>query len=494
MAEGGKLERKVVSGVAWSFSEKFLTMVVQMVVSIIVARRLMPEDFGVMAILTFFTSVALTIVDSGFSQTLIRRKEPTDEEYRSVLTFNILTSVILYVILVLSARWLADFYNHAIIAEVAPVLFLLLPINAMCVVQTVMFTREFRFALLSKIVFSASIVSGVVAVVMAVCGCGIWSLVAQRLLAMGIKAIAFWWIRRWRSEARGSIKALRTLAPFSLRLLATDLIASIYNNIAQLFIGKMHSTGILGYYSQAQKLKDLPVISTVQAVQGVTYPALSTLTDDNAKFAEAYRRIIMLCSFAVMPVMLGLVAVAPELFALLLGDKWMPTVPYFEILALSGVVYPLSMVAYNVLKVRSDGRVILHLEVAKRAIMTLILIYTIPQSVEAIAWGMSLMALLDYLINTVAATRFTSLSLWRTVGAMLPSLLLAGVMFGALYLLDEHFATLTLGWRLLAKVATGAAIYLLLAALLRLKALSEAVTLLRGYGRSTQSDISVKNG
>ena len=311
---------------------------------------------------------------------------------------------------------------------------------------------------------------------------------------MGIKAIAFWWIRRWRSEARGSIKALRTLAPFSLRLLATDLIASIYNNIAQLFIGKMHSTGILGYYSQAQKLKDLPVISTVQAVQGVTYPALSTLTLDDERFAEAYRRIIMLCSFAVMPVMLGLVAVAPELFALLLGDKWMPTVPYFEILALSGVVYPLSMVAYNVLKVRSDGRVILHLEVAKRAIMTLILIYTIPQSVEAIAWGMSLMALLDYLINTVAATRFTSLSLWRTVGAMLPSLLLAGVMFGALYLLDEHFATLTLGWRLLAKVATGAAIYLLLAALLRLKALSEAVTLLRGYGRSTQSDISVKNG
>ena len=473
-----KLERKVLSGVAWSFSEKFLTMVVQMVVSIIVARRLMPEDFGVMAILTFFTSVALTIVDSGFSQTLIRRKNPTDEEYRSVLIFNVLVSLILYVVLVVAAHPIATFYQHDEIADVAPILFLLLPINSLCVVQTVMFTREFRFALLSKIVFASSLISGLVAVVMAVAGCGIWSLVVQRLLQMTIKAAAFWWIRRWRSEARFSFAALRQLAPFSLRLLATELIAAVYNNIAQLFIGKMHSAGILGYFSQAQKLKDLPVISTVQAVQGVTYPALSRLTDDEVKFAEGYLRILRLLSLVVFPVMLGLVAIAPEMFALLLGDKWMPTVPYFEILALAGLVYPLSVVAYNILKVRSNGGIILRLEVIKRVVMTLILLYTIPRSVEAVAWGMTVMAVVDYLVNTWAAQRYASISLGRLVWAVVPSLFTAAVMFGVLYVVAPYYALLTLGWRLMAKVATGAVVYLLLAALLRFDGVRDAWSLL----------------
>ena len=243
-----KLELKVASGVAWSFAEKLLSMVIQMAVSIIVARMLAPADFGVMAIMTFFTSVTLAIVDSGFSQALIRKQEPTEEEYRSVLRFNIVVSVLLYALLVAIAPPLSRLYDSPIIADIAPVLFLVLPINSLCVVQTVMFTREFRFALLSKIVFLSSLISGIVAVVMAIMGCGIWSLVVQRLLMMGIKAISFWAIRRWRSDAKFSFKALRAMAPFATRLLATELIASVYNNIAQLFIGKIHTTSTLGYY------------------------------------------------------------------------------------------------------------------------------------------------------------------------------------------------------------------------------------------------------
>lgn len=483
MSEGGRLERKVVSGVVWSFSEKFLTMLVQMVVSIVVARQLMPEDFGVMAIMTFFSSVALTIVDSGFSQTLIRKKEPTDAEYSAVLGFNVISSLLLYGLLVTVARPLATLYGQPAIADIAPVLFLLLPINSLCVVQTVMFTREFRFALLSKVVFLSSVISGAVAIAMAVMGCGIWSLVAQRLLAMAIKAVAFWWIRRWRSSSRFSLQPLREMAPFSLRLLATDLIASIYNNVAQLFIGKVYSTHILGYFSQAQKLKDLPVISTVQAVQGVTYPALSRLEEDEALFSNGYRRILMLTSFALFPVMLGLVAIAPEMFAILLGDKWMPTVPYFEILALAGVAYPLSVVAYNILKVRSDGRVILRLEILKRVIMTLILAYTIPRSVEAVAWGMTAMAFIDLAINLVASMRFVEVSVVSLLHSFMPQLLLAGVMFLALHLLNPSFEHLSLGVRLLVDVAVGGVIYIGGAALLRLRAFYECVSILKGFGK-----------
>ena len=478
MAEGG-LERKVASGIAWSFSEKLLTMLIQMVVSIIVARQLMPEDFGIMAILTFFTSVSLAIVDSGFSQTLIRKQNPSDEEYRSVLGFNVAVSLILYIVLLVVTPYIANFYGHSIIATVAPVLFLVLPINSLCVVQTVMFTKEFRFALLSKIVFLASLISGVVAVVMAVAGFGIWSLVAQRLLMMGIKAVAFWMIRRWRSDAHFSLAAIRAMMPFSLRLLATDLIASIYNNVAQLFIGKMHSTAMLGYYSQAQKLKDLPVTSTVQAVQGVTYPALSEINDNDQKFGDGYERIVRMLGFVVFPVMLGFVAIAEDMFLLLLGDRWMPTVPYFEILALSGLFYPLAVVAYNVLKVRSDGRVIVRLEVLKRVIMTLVLCYTIPRGVMAVTWGMTAMAGVEFLLNTGVAVRLARIGVMRLVRALLPSFILSVAMYFAIISILPRIADMGVALRLVCEIITGGAVYMLLATLFRLKALKEGVALLR---------------
>ena len=474
-----KLEHKVVKGVAWSFLEKILSMVVQMMVSIIVARQLAPTDFGIMAIMTFFTSVALTIVDSGFSQTLIRKEQPSDSEYRSVLRFNIVSSLVLYVALVAVAYPLAAFYDSPVIKDIAPVLFLVLPINALCVVQTVMFTREFRFALLSKIVFAASLISGVIAVVMAVMGCGIWALVAQRLLMMGIKAVAFWWIRRWRTSAKGGVKYLRDMAPFSLRLLATDLISAFYNNVAQLFIGKIYSTHSLGFYSQAQKLKDLPVTSTVQAVQGVTYPALSKLGADNMKFSEGYLKILRLLSFVVFPLMLGFVAIAPEMFELLLGDKWMPTVPYFEILALSGLCYPLAVVAYNVLKVRSDGRVILRLEIVKRVIMTAVLCYTIPRGVMAVAWGMTLMAGVEFLLNTGVALRLAKLGAKRFIGALLPSIVVAVAMYFAIILITSHISNMGLGLRLVCEILAGGVVYVGLAFILRLRALKEGVQLLR---------------
>ncbi len=481
-----RLETKVASGIAWSFSEKVLTMVIQMVVSIIVARELMPEDFGVMAIMTFFTSVALAIVDSGFSQALIRKESPSDSDYRTVLCFNLAMSVVLYGVLVAVAYPVAMLYEAPVIWTIAPILFLILPINALCVVQTVMFTREFRFALLSKIVFAASLISGAVAVVMAVTGWGIWALVAQRLLMMGIKALAFWSIRRWRSDAPLSLASLRAMAPFSLRLLATDLIASVYNNVAQLFIGKMHNTSMLGYYSQAQKLKDLPVISTVQAVQGVTFPALAQIKDDAQKFSSGYLRITEMLAFVVFPLMLGMVAVAEDMFLLLLGDKWMPTVPYFEILALSGLFYPLGVVSYNVLKSRSDGAVIVRLEVLKRVIQTLILAVTIPLGVEAVAWGITAMAAVEWLLNTATAMRYVSCGFATILRRVMPSLALAVAMYAVVRLSAPHLAMLHTALRLTLSVAIAVAFYLCGALLFRINALREALSLLRNLLRKSE--------
>lgn len=472
------LKEKVAGGVAWSIAEKVGSMLLQMVVSIVVARLLVPEDFGVMAILTFFTSLSLVMVDSGFSQTLIRKDKPTQEDYHSVFAFNIAVAVVLYAVLVAVAPAVARYYDLPVIADIAPVLFLLLPINALCVIQNTIFTREFRFRLLSQANFAASFVAGAVAIAMALLGCGVWSLVGQRVTILAVKTAILWVRSDWRPSHRFTMRPVREMAPFSFRLLSTDLIASIYNNISQMFIGKIYSADTLGFFNQAQKFKDLPLTSAMQSVQSVTYPALSKIGDQREKFAESYRQVLMVVAFMLFPVMMGIATVAEDLFALLLGEKWMPTVPYLQILCLTGVFQPLAIIAYNILKVKSNGAIILRLEIAKKALMTLILAITIPYSVKAVAWGLVAMSFCEFAINFVASMRYSALGIGRMLRTLLPTVTITAIMVVAVRFVGCAMDEFSVAARLAGEIATGVAVYLLLALTFRLEAFGEIRTLI----------------
>lgn len=477
---GDKLINKVATGVAWSVAEKLCSMLLQMVVSIVVARLLAPEDFGVMAILTFFTAVALVVVDSGFSQTLLRKKEPTNDDYKSVFIFNVAVSFTLYLLFVALSPLLARYYNLAVISGIAPVLFLLLPINALGIIQNTKLSREFRFGLLSRINFVASLIAGVAAIVVAMCGGGVWALVAQRLAQMATRSVLLWWLGEWRGEGSFSGRAWCEMAPFSFRLMSTDVVSAIYNNVAQLFIGKIYSPNTLGYFNQAQKIKDLPVQSAVLSVQSVTYPALAKIKDDTAKFAESFRKVLLINIFVMAPVAAGMSAVAEPLFKVLLGEKWLPTVPYFEVIALAGVFYPLSMVAYNVLKVHSNGSIIFRLELLKKAIMTAVLALTIPHSTMAIAYGLVAMTLVEFIVNFAATRRYTALSWWQMICTLLPSLLLTVVMYVAVKAVGYYSDDLAPIWQLLLQIATGVIVYALGAWICCLEALKEFVSTIKG--------------
>lgn len=474
----GELKDKVTRGVAWSIGEKVGTMLLQVIVSLVVLRLLMPDDFGVMAILTAFSAIALVVVDSGFSQTLVRTAEPAAEDYKSVFVFNIAVAVVLYALLVGLSPVAARFYDMPVLAQVAPVYFLLLPVNALCVIQTTIFTRQFRFALLSKVTFAASFISGLAAILLALAGCGLWSLIVQRVLQMALRAALLWWLSDWRPRASWSSGAIRRMAPFSFSLMITDLITALYNKIPQFFLGRLYPADTLGYFDQAQKLKDMPVSSTMLAVQGVTFPALSKIAGDGPKFAESYRQVVMVVAYALFPVMLGMSAVAPDLFAVLLGEKWMPTVPYFEAICFAGLFYPVAMVAYNVMKVKCDGGLIVRLEIVKKVILTVILIVTIPHSVQAVVWGLVVFAFCEMVVNVWASLRATELTLARFVWTLGPVAAVAGAMYGvvrvtAVILPDNDLL------RLVAGLFAGVATYVLFSALFRLEAFRETMAIVR---------------
>lgn len=476
--KGGELKDKVASGVAWSIGEKVGTSLLQMGVRIILLRLLMPDDLGVMAILMVFSTFALVVVDSGFSQTLIRKVDPSQEDYKSVFVFNMGASVVLYAALVALSPLVARFYEMPVITRLAPVFFLLLPANALCVIQNTIFTRQFRFALLSKVTFAAQLLSGLAAIGFALAGAGVWSIVAQQVMMMAVRAALLWWLSGWRPAGTWSSQAIRRMAPFSFSLLTTDLIAALYNKIPQLFIGKIYTADTLGYYDQAQKLKDLPVSSTMLAVQGVTFPALSKIQNDPAKFAESYRQVVMVVTYALFPVMAGMSAVAQDMFAVLLGEKWMPTVPYFEVICLAGLFYPVAVTAYNVLKVKASGKLIVQLEVAKKILLTAIFALTIPHSVLAVVWGLVAYAFCEMAINFIATTRFTSFSLLRFMRTVLPALFVTAAMYGIVRLTGWAVRDNSL-LRLFAEIAAGAAAYLIFSAVFRLEAYREVVGMIK---------------
>lgn len=463
---------------AWSIGEKIGTMLLQAGVSIIVLRQLLPSELGAWGILTALSTVALIVVDSGFSQALIRRTEPAPGEYKSVFLFNIAVSLVLYVLLVTLSPLVSRFYGMPGISVVAPVFFLLLPINALCVIQNTILTRQLRFALMSKVVFMASAVGGLVAVGLAFAGCGLWSFVGQRVTVMAVRTGLLWWYSDWRPSARRDRGALRRMAPYSLNLMATDLISALYNKIPQFFLGKLYPSNVLGYYDQAQKLKDLPVTSTMQAVQGVTFPALSRIGDLPAKLAESYRQVVMVVAYAMFPVVAGLIATAGEFFSVFLGEKWMPTVPFFEVICLTGLFYPVAMVAYNILKVRSDGKIIVRLEIAKKVVMTGIFAVTIPHSVMAVVWGLVAISCCEMAINFLATTRYTTLTLYRFVRTQLPVALVAAAMYGAVMGAGSLLGPDPL-LRLCVKILVGTAVYWGLSALFRLEAYREVVEIVR---------------
>ena len=475
------MSKRVASGVAWNIAEKIGSTLLQAIVSIIVANRIMPDDMGIIAVLTVFVTLSQVVIDSGFSQTLIRKANATAEDFKAVFRFNLIASVVLYAILTATTPWVASYYGWELIRKVAPVLYLLLPLNALCVIQNTIMVKEFRFAQLSTIIFFSSLISGILAIVMALTGFGIWSLVGQRVSMMTTKAILLWWKSPWRWRRDIKTGSLKEMTPYSLRLIATDMITAIYNNIAQLFIGKIYSADMLGYYNQAQKLKDMPVNATMQSIQSVTFPALAKISDNPTKFDEGYRRVLMLTAFIMLPVMTGLIATADDIYMLLLKPQWHPAIPYFRIMCLIGIFYPISAIAYNVLKVRSNGAIILRLEIIKKVIMTIILATTIPISVMAIAWGMVAAAACEMVLNIGATLRYAGLKLKSLATTLLPIIALTAVMYIATELVGYQIENLAVGLRLAIKIGVGIISYAAIAFITRMEAFGEALAIAKQF-------------
>lgn len=479
-----ELKHKVVKGVAWSTIEKVCSALLQMAVSLVLLNLLSPEDYGIMAIVAAFPAILMPLVDSGFSQALIRKKEVDDLDYSSVFYVNIAISLALYTILVALSPMISRFFNVPDFVVLAPVLYLLIPINSLSNIQNTILSRSMEFKSLSFYTLVANAVSSGVAIVMAIKGMGVWALVGQRLGVVIVKTLLLWKGSSWRPKWVFSLERIKGMFRYGSRILLSDLVSNIYYQISGLFIGKMYTKAELGYYDRGNKIKELPVTSTIMAVLNVTFPAFSRQKEDKAKLALNARKVFMLWAFVMLPLMGGLIAVAEDMFRALLPEIWLPAVPYLQILSVGGMLAPLSVISFNLVKVCSDGNMIFRIEFIKKIIATAILAITIPISIEAIAWGQVAIFVSDMTINTFAARHYVrEWSLWRRVLDMLPIALTTLAMLAVVSLVGRLLVAADAGALVVfvVKILVGIFSYALLGGLFRLESWREMKEILLGY-------------
>ncbi len=481
-----ELKKKVVRGFAWNVAEKIASALFQAWVTINILNRIYPEEYALKAILGAFVAVFNVFVDSGFSQALIRNKAATQSDYSSAFWFNVAIASVVYGLLVGLSWPTARLLSMPDLVRFAPVFFLIVPVGALGLIQQTVLTREFDFRKISTIFFASTVGSGLIGVALAFGGFGFWAIVGQRLSQTAIRSALFWIFGRWRPRARFSVASIRAMFGFSSRLLATDLLNNLYTYIPNFVIGRIHS-GTLGNFEQARSLRDLPVNSTMTSMQSVTFPALASIRDDEAKFSRAVGRVVGSIVFLMFPLMAGMVVVADEMFGVFLAPRWWPSVPFFRILCLAGFATPLAVISSNILRTRSDGRDVLRAEVFKKIFATAVLAVTIPLGVVAIAWGVVVISFGDAAVSFFVARRESSYGFRALVRDVLPTLGLTAVMASAVcgvgLVVTPFVGSLTpklaLGVVLCTKIVTGVAIYLGGAAALRLDALGEFMEVVR---------------
>ena len=472
------LKNKTVKGTIWSSLERFSVQGIQFVVMIIMARILTPEDYGLVGMLAIFIAVSQSIIDSGFSQALIRKQDRSEIDNSTVFYFNIGVGIGLYLILFFSAPLIASFYSEPQLIPITRVIGLSLIFNSLAVVQRALLTVNLDFKTQAKASFIGAILSGAIGISMAYTSYGVWSIVWQQLSNLAIITTLLWILSHWKPIWAYSWKSFRELFNFGSKLLASGLLNTIFNNLYLIVIGKFFRASDLGYYTRAHQFTDFASSNITGIFQRVTYPVLSTIQDDDVRLADVYRRLLRTSAFIIFPLMMGLAAVAKPMILSFLTQEWLYSAVLIQILCFSQMWYPVHAINLNLLQVKGRSDLFLKLEIIKKIVISITLCITLPFGLIPMCWGMLANSIIALVINTHYTGKLIHLGFFSQMKDLLPTLLLSLATGAIVYLTISSihlnsWVTLGIG------IIEGISIYILAAKLLRFKEFSELLSIVR---------------
>jgi len=419
------LKQKTVSGVSWSFIDSFAKHGITFIFGIILARLITPREFGLIGMTTVFVAFLQPFVTSGLPNALIRKIDCKQEDYSTVFYYNLVISVLVYLILFLSAGAISNFFDEPRLKLIIRVSSLNIIINSFSVVQNVILVKRIDFKLLTKITIISVGGAGIVGITMAYRGFGVWSLVAKHLTIGIITTLLLWIWNKWRPSMVFSWKSFKELFSFGSKMLASVLLNTGHQHIYSLVIGKYFSASDLGFYTRAQNFKKLPSQNINGVVQRVTYPVLSSLQEDIPRLKAAYQKLIKSTMFITFILMMGMAAVARPMIITLIGDQWLPSVIYLQLLCFVGMWYPLHSINLNMLQVQGRSDLFLKLEIIKKILAVPAIMIGILLGIEAMIIAMIFNSLVAFFLNSFYSGKLIGYSSFDQLKDILPSLLFA---------------------------------------------------------------------
>jgi len=394
------LRNKTITGVFWAFINVFLTRGASFFATVILATILSPDDFGLLGMIAIFMGIGNTLIESGLSNSLIRSEKVDNEDFSTVFYTNVAISIFVYFLVFLGSKYIAVFYNQPVLTDIIRVYCIGFVVSATSAVQTTILVKNMEFKKLTYYQIPATIISIFIGFLLAYLGYGVWSMVWMFITNQVVRSITLWYKSMWTPTLTFNIEKLKRHFNFGYKLTLSSLLNTVFSNIYNILIGRYYAIETLGYFERSQTFKHYIVSTLTDVVAKVTYPMFSKIQNEKDKLVAIFKKTIIFVFFYIAPIMLGLSAVGKPLFLLVLGDKWAPAIPFFQILCVSGVLYPLHFLNINLLQVLGRSDLFLKIELIKKAALLLIVLIGFQYGVYGLALSTIVSSIIGFFINT----------------------------------------------------------------------------------------------
>lgn len=431
------LKRQTFNGILWRVFEVGGTQAVQLLISVVLARLILPEQFAVIAMLSIFLAVANQFINSGFPTALMRKNDRTQLDCSTVFYFNIVIAIISYIILYFGAPLVARFYNIQQLTPVLRVTSITLIIGATAGVHRTILAARMDFKSLAKYNFFSLVISGCVGMYLAYKGFQVWALVAQSVVSTTLNTLFLWFVTKWRPSWAFSWDSFKDFFSFGSKLLASGLLDTVYTNIYSVVIGKVFPPADLAFYNRAVGLKNLGASTPTNVLQSVTFPALCKVQGDDESLRSAYRRILQVSAFVIFPIALGIGSISYPLINVLYTKVWIYAASLLQIIVFAGMWYPIHAINLNLLQVKGRSDLFFRLEIIKKIYGVAILCITVPLGLKAMCYGSIVSSIISLIINTHYTGKLLNLGFFTQMKDLFPSLILSCFMFVVCKLLSS---------------------------------------------------------
>lgn len=467
------LKKQAIKGFIWSFLQQFSTQLFTFLVQVVLARILLPAEFGLIGLLTVFIGIGTALFEGGMTSSLIRVAKIDSRDYSTVFFFNLGISLIIYIFFFFAAPYIALFYKQPILTDIARVYGLSFVFLAFGTVQNTILTREMKFKKQAIITFPPLMIGSFVGILLAFDNFGVWSLVYSMLVTNLLTSIFLWFFSDWYPQFIFDVNKFKLHFYFGYKMTLSSLLDTVFTNIYQIIIGKIYSPLTVGYYTRANSLMMLPVGNISGALNKVVFPLFAKLQDDSVALRGAYKKIMLIVLFIVTPVIILMTILAEQLVVFLFTDKWIEIVPIFQIICFSGILYPLHLYNLLILQVKGRSDLFLRLEIIKKIILVIIILVSVFYGFKAILIGSVVASIISLFINTHYAGSIIDYTMKRQLLDILPIFIISICMGIVVYLVNRNLLDYNNLSRLIISSLVGIIIYISLGIIFKFQTIKD---------------------